>query len=80
MHVFHVNNPQALRIPGRHLYNKCMQGDSLFNMMKHLEHSPTLRPPAAFCCVFPKNQFTVFPDLLPQPDLISAVLFVREME
>lgn len=52
MHMFHVNNTQALRIPGRHLYNKCMQGDSLFNIMKHLEHSPTLRPPPAFCCVF----------------------------
>jgi len=30
MHMFHVKNPRALRVSGTYLYNKYVQGDSLF--------------------------------------------------
>lgn len=82
MYMFHVKKPWALRISDRYLYNNCIQGDSLFLQYDEIPGTPCLPPlTLGFCCVFPqKNQFTVFPGLLHQPDLISTVLFVRKME
>lgn len=56
MHMFHVKKPRALRISDRYLYNKCIQGDSLFIQYDEIPGTPCLPPlTLGFCCVFPQK-------------------------
>lgn len=73
MHMFHVKHPQTLRIS----YNKYMQYDFLFIQY---DKTPRILLPEVLLCFSKKNPVTIFPDLVHQPDFISAVLFVRKME
>lgn len=78
MHMFYVKHPRTLKISDRHIINAYNVIFCSFSMIKYLEYLFL-----EFCCVFPKkkkNKLTIFPDLVHQPDLISAVLFVRKME
>lgn len=82
MHMFHVKNLKALRLSAGCLYNKCIQSDYLFIQYDEIPGHPFSIPLLIlswFWSLFLK-QFTLFPDLLHQPYLISTVLFMRKME